>query len=153
MEIFNTKKVVSDIVVNVNEVSRIADGAILKGDLSSRNDIRLDGSVDGTIYSQGKIVVGETARLKGAMFCANTDFRGRMEGDLYVSDILNLKSTAKVNGNIHVHRLLVEIGAEINCMCRMITQEEFDKECSTVVKAKLPGNAASPAPAAAPAKK
>ena len=146
----NNKKIVSEIVVNANDVSRIADGAVLKGDISSKNDIRLDGNVEGTVYSLGKIVVGETAKLKGALICANTDFWGQMDGDLYVSEVLNLKSSAKVNGNVHVNKLLVEIGAEINGMCRMITKEEFDKECSAVVKTSL---LPEPAPVEAPRKK
>lgn len=112
--------------VNANEVSRIAQGVIIKGDITSRTDIRVDGQIDGTICSEGRIVVGETAVLTGSLYCNNTDFWGRMDGDLFVRDVLSVKSTAVINGNIHVRKLQVEMGAQINGSCRMISEDEFD---------------------------
>ena len=120
--------------VNVNDVSRISQGASIKGDLSSNSDIRVDGKVDGTLYSSGRIVVGESARLAGNMLCENVDIWGQMDGDIYVKDVLSVKSSAVINGNIHVHRLQVEIGAQINGSCMMITEEDYDKYVNTVVK-------------------
>lgn len=122
--------------VNVNEVSRIAEGVVIKGDISSRSDIRVDGHMDGTLFSQGRIVVGESAVLKGSMLCSNVDFWGHMDGDIYVRDVLSLKSTAVVNGNIHVRKLQVEMGAQVNGTCRMISEAEFDKLASEVVTVK-----------------
>jgi len=139
-------KKTADIVVNANEVSRIAKGVVLRGDMSSRNDIRVDGIVEGTLYSEGKIVVGETAVIKGAVLCTNTDLWGRIDGDVYTRDILSLKESSTVNGSIHVRKLQVEMGAQINATCKMITEEEYDKECKAVVKATLPsGEPAAPA--------
>lgn len=113
--------------VNVNEVSRIAEGMSVKGDIVSHTDIRVDGKVEGTIYSEGRIVVGETAVLNGKMLCNDTDFWGRLDGDIYVRNVLSLKSTAVINGNIKVAKLQVEMGAQVNGTCKMISQEEFDE--------------------------
>ena len=112
--------------VNVNEVSRIAEGVVIKGDIKSRSDIRVDGQIDGTISSEGRIVVGETANLTGKLFCNDIDFWGRMDGDLYVRDVLSIKGTAVINGNIHVRKLQVEMGAQINGSCHMITEADYD---------------------------
>lgn len=131
------KKLVSDIVVNVNEVSRIAQGAVLKGDLTARNDIRVDGEVDGILFSEGKIVVGESANLSGAMLCANTDFWGKMTGDMYVKDVLSLKESASVDGNIYVRKFQVEMGAKINGSFKMISEADFEKYNNSVVKTRL----------------
>ena len=62
--------------VNVNEVSRISTGTIFKGEISSSNDIRIDGTFEGKIYSKGRVVVGEKARIKGDIICTNVDFWG-----------------------------------------------------------------------------
>lgn len=112
--------------VNANEVSRIAEGVVIKGDIKSRSDIRVDGQIDGTISSEGRIVVGETANLTGKLFCNDIDFWGRMDGDLYVRDVLSIKGTAVINGNIHVRKLQVEMGAQINGSCHMITEADYD---------------------------
>ena len=51
--------------VNVNEVSRISTGTVVKGEISSSNDIRIDGTFEGKIKSKGRVVVGEKALIKG----------------------------------------------------------------------------------------
>ena len=119
---------------NVNDISRISLGAAIRGDLYSSTDIRLDGQVDGTLFSEGKIVVGEAARLSGKMFCSNVDFWGKMDGDIFVKDTLSLKSSAVINGNIHVRRIQVEMGAQINGSIKMITEKEYDQLVATMVK-------------------
>ena len=119
---------------NVNDISRISLGAAIRGDLFSSADIRLDGQVDGMLFSEGKIVVGEAARLSGKMFCANVDFWGKMDGDIFVKDTLSLKSSAVINGNIHVRRIQVEMGAQINGSIKMITEKEYDQLVATMVK-------------------
>ena len=114
-------------VLNVNDVSRISSGTVIKGEISSDSDIRVDGVVDGKMYSKGKIVVGETAVLKGDLLCNVVDLWGKMDGDIYIKDTLSLKSTSVVNGNIRVHKLQVEMGAQINGTCKMISEQEYDQ--------------------------
>ena len=116
----------------INDVTRISKGATINGDLISSSDIRVDGVINGKVLSDGKIVVGEQAGLSGSMFSTNLDFWGKMEGDIYVKDTLCIKSTATVNGNIHVHKLQVEMGAQINGTCKMISEQEYDDLASKV---------------------
>lgn len=113
--------------VNVNEVSRISTGTIFKGEISSSNDIRIDGTFEGKIYSKGRVVVGEKACIKGDIICTNVDFWGSMEGNFFVKDTLSLKSSSKVNGNLHIKRLQVELDAKFDGSCLMINEAEFDK--------------------------
>lgn len=130
----NKKSPVASLVVVANEISRIAEGVSLKGDLSSRNDVRLDGCIEGVVYSQGRVVVGEKAVIKGSILCSNIDLWGQVEGDLYASEVLVLKSSAKVKGGIHTNKIQVEMGAKIDGTCEMIEKEGFDKYVSSVVK-------------------
>ncbi len=64
--------------VNMNEVSRISAGTVFKGEVTSSNDIRIDGEFDGTINSKGRLVVGEKAVVNGDVICTNVDFSGNM---------------------------------------------------------------------------
>jgi len=136
---------------NVNDVSRISHGAAIRGDLTSSTDIRVDGQVDGTLFSEGKIVVGESAQLSGRLFCTNVDFWGKMDGDIFVKDQLSLKSSSVVNGNIHVRKIQVEMGAQINGSFKMINEQEYEQLVATMVRkssASAPARAAAPKPAA-----
>ena len=133
---------------NINEVSRISHGTVIRGDLSSSTDIRIDGQVDGTLFSEGKAVVGESAQLSGKLFCTNVDFWGKMDGDIFVKDQLSLKSSSVVNGNIHVRKIQVEMGAQINGSFKMISEREYDQLVATMVR--KPVVPAAPAKAPAP---
>ena len=62
--------------VNVNEVSRISSGTVIKGEINSPNDIRIDGSFEGKIISKGRVVVGDKAVISGDIICENLDFWG-----------------------------------------------------------------------------
>ena len=120
--------------VNVNEVSRISTGTVIKGEINSPNDIRIDGSFEGKIVSNGRVVVGDKAVISGDVICDNVDFWGRMTGSLFVRDTLTLKDGCTVAGDLHVKRLVVELGARFDGNCKMLADGEFEK---------LAGNAAA----------
>ena len=145
----STNKITKTVEQNVNDVSRIAQGAAIRGDFYSAADIRVDGQVDGTLCSEGKVVVGETARLSGKMFCTNVDFWGKMDGDIFVKDLLSLKSSAVVNGNIHVRKIQVEMGAQINGSFKMISEQEYEQLVNTMVRKGDAAPKPAPKPAAA----
>ena len=134
MNMNSNNKPIKTLEQNVNDVSRISQGAAIQGDMTASTDIRVDGQVDGMLYSEGKVVVGESARLSGKLFGTTVDFWGAMDGDVFVKDTLSLKSTSKVNGNIHVRRIQVEMGAEINGSFKMISEQEYDQLVATMVK-------------------
>ncbi len=117
--------------VNVNEVSRISAGTLFKGEIQAPGDIRIDGSLDGKLVSKGRVVVGEKASLTGTVICQNMDFCGTMKGNFYVKDTLNLKAGCTVEGDIHIKRLQVELGARFNGSCHMLEDAEFEKLTGT----------------------
>lgn len=116
----------------VNSVSRISTGTRITGDLSSSNDLRIDGKFEGRIISKGRIVIGETAEVSGEIVCSNADIWGRLKGDIYVKDTLSLKKGSKADGNLNIKRIIVELGASFNGVCKMIADEEFDKKASAM---------------------
>jgi cytoskeletal protein CcmA (bactofilin family) len=113
--------------VNVNSISRISAGTIVKGEILSPSDIRIDGTFEGKIQTKGRVVVGETAHVKGDIICENVDLWGKVEGNIYVKDTLALMEGCSVDGTLNVKRLSVELGATFNGNCRMITEAEFGK--------------------------
>ncbi|SKC44104.1 Polymer-forming protein [Bacteroidales bacterium WCE2008] len=134
--------------VNVNEVSRISTGTSMKGEINSPNDIRIDGSFDGKIISKGRVVIGDKAVISGDIICDNVDFWGKMTGSLYVRDTLALKDGCVVNGDLHVKRLSVELGARFEGNCKMLKDGEFEKVAGEV-SAAAPASASGAASSAA----
>ena len=117
----------SEPTVNVNSISRISAGTVIKGEIVSPYDIRIDGTFEGKVQTKGRVVIGETANIKGDVICENIDLWGKMEGNLYVKDTLSLMEGCSMDGNLHVRRRAVELGSTFNGNCRMITEAEFNK--------------------------
>ena len=122
-------------VVNVNSISRISTGTVIKGEIVSPYDIRIDGTFEGKVNSKGRVVVGESAYIKGDIICENIDLWGKVDGGVFVKDTLSLKEGCVVNGNLHIKKLSVELGATFNGNCKMISDSDFDKVAGTQTKA------------------
>ena len=117
----------SEPTLNVNSISRISAGTIIKGEIQSPYDIRIDGTFEGRVQTKGRVVVGETAYVKGDVICENIDLWGKVEGNLFVKNTLALKDGCKMDGNLNISKLSVELGATFNGTCRTITEAEFNK--------------------------
>lgn len=123
---------------NVNLVSRISAGTYIKGEIISPNDLRIDGKFEGTIVSDGKVVIGESAEVDARIVCVNADVWGKTKGSFTVKDIMAIKSDCSVEGELRVRKLIVELGASFNGSCKMITEQEYDKEAAEMTKDKQP---------------
>jgi cytoskeletal protein CcmA (bactofilin family) len=103
----------------LGKTNRIVEGTIIKGDITTSADFRLDGHLIGNFQSKGKIVIGPTGIVKGDIVCKNADIEGRFEGKIQVSEILSLKSKAIIHGEVICGKLAVEPGAEFSASCVM----------------------------------
>ncbi|MDE5954917.1 MAG: polymer-forming cytoskeletal protein [Bacteroidales bacterium] len=128
-----------------NVVSRISAGTVIKGEIVSPNDIRIDCTFDGKLVVKGKVIVGETASIKGDVICDNAEFWGKMDGNVYVKDTLVLKNGCVVNASLNIRKLAVELGSVFNGDCKMISESEFDSLAGEGQKAAKPAATAAPA--------
>tara|TARA_B100001057_G_scaffold285356_1_gene285572 strand:- start:173 stop:571 length:399 start_codon:yes stop_codon:yes gene_type:complete len=99
--------------------SRIATTTKVKGDIVSEGDFRIDGTLNGSIKTKGKVVVGKDGSVKGAVSCSNADVEGKINGNLFVSETLSLRSTSVIDGDVVIGKLIVESGATFNASCSM----------------------------------
>jgi len=100
-------------------VNMIGAGTTIEGDINSGSDIRVDGTVKGTINTRGKLVVGPSGVIEGEVSCQNADVSGNIRGKMSVAELLALKSTAKLAGEIAVGKLAIEPGADFSGTCSM----------------------------------
>ena len=104
----------------LGKTNRIVEGTSIIGDIVSKADFRLDGELIGNFTSQGKLVIGPSGIVKGEIICHNADIEGEFQGKLKVLEILNIKATAHIHGEIAVGKLSIEPGAEFTATCTMI---------------------------------
>ncbi len=110
-----------------NETSRISEGTIFKGEISTPGDLRIDGTFDGQIYAKGRVSTGKKAIVNGNIVGENVELSGTMKGNFYVKDTLSLRAGCEITGDLHVKRLEVELDAKFNGNCRMLAEGEFDR--------------------------
>ena len=103
----------------LGKTNRIVEGTIIKGDIISEADFRLDGELIGNFQSKGKIVIGPAGKVIGDISCRNADIEGKFDGRIEVLEILNVKAKAKIYGEVIVGKLSVEPGAEFSASCVM----------------------------------
>ena len=103
----------------VGSINIIGQGTTIEGEIRSSGDLRIDGTIIGSVTSKSKVVVGSTGQINGDVFCQNADISGSVKGKTTVSEMLFLKSTAKINGDIITGKLIVEVGASFTGNCNM----------------------------------
>lgn len=97
----------------------ISADTTLKGDISSSNDLRIDGTIIGNIKSSAKIIVGATGVVEGDIAGNQADIVGKVTGNIRAKDILQLRGDCVVNGNLYAGKLQVEPTATFNGQCHM----------------------------------
>ncbi|MBK9414271.1 MAG: polymer-forming cytoskeletal protein [Bacteroidetes bacterium] len=102
-----------------SSINLIGAGTVIEGDIRSNGDIRIDGTVIGHVISKAKVVIGATGVVEGDVNSQNADVSGVIKGKTAVSELLFLKSSSKVIGDIVTGKLVVEVGATFTGSCNM----------------------------------
>ncbi len=110
-------------------VNLICEGTTINGDIEGEKDFRIDGKVIGTLKIKGKVVIGETGKIEGDIFCKTLDILGYVTGNLKVSELVAIKEGAVVKGDIFSNKVAVQPGAKIIGACSI---GNVDKETTTV---------------------
>jgi cytoskeletal protein CcmA (bactofilin family) len=100
-------------------INLISTGTDIFGDVKSSGDIRIDGTLTGNLNTKGKVVIGPTGKVKGEVICKNSEVAGLIEGRIIVGQLLNLKASSKISGDIITSKLSIEPGALFTGSCKM----------------------------------
>ncbi len=105
--------------MNTSNITVIAEGTTMDGDMKIEGDVKIEGVVKGTITAKGKIILGVSGKIEGDILCQHAEISGMITGKLKIADILFLKSNALVNGDINTGKLVMESGVKFNGNCVM----------------------------------
>ena len=100
-------------------INRIVEGTSIEGEIRCESNIRIDGTFVGNLTTKGRLVIGPAGRIEGIVNCQNAEIEGLVKGKLFVQQMLSLKGTAKVEGDIFTDKLAVEPGSSFTGACNM----------------------------------
>lgn len=103
----------------VSMPNHINSDTLIEGTIKATGNLRIDGTLKGVLECKGRVVVGPSGRVEGEVRCENAEVEGTINANIHVSDLLSLKSTAKLNGDIVTKKLSIEPGAVFAGSCSM----------------------------------
>lgn len=106
-----------------HSLNSLVQGTSVEGTVQSKSDIRVDGKIKGILNCEAKVIIGPTGFIDGEVQCKNAVVEGHFEGVLSVGELLNIRESAKVSGEVTYGKLIVQSGAVINGTYKVIGQE------------------------------
>jgi cytoskeletal protein CcmA (bactofilin family) len=117
----------------------IGKSVAIRGEVSGKEDLYLDGVVEGTItLTEGRLTVGPNARVMADIHVKDAIVFGNVQGDIRASGRIELRESAVVAGNIFAGRLSVEENA------RLQGRVELSEAREELTPAYRPGAEANP---------
>ncbi len=112
-------KMAKNVEIDSQSINTIGAGTVIKGDIKSSGNFRIDGTLIGSINCKGKIIVGNTGIVEGEINCQNADFSGEIKAKVKVSELMALKASSKLAGEVLTNKLSIEPGAKFSGSCNM----------------------------------
>lgn len=108
-----------EIANSPDRLNVIVEGSKVIGDMITESNLRIDGEVVGNVTSASKVVIGKTGSIAGNLTCGEADIEGKINGILQIEQLLTLRSSSRIEGDITTAKLQVEEGSEFSGNCRM----------------------------------
>ena len=105
--------------VSSGSINSLVSGTNVEGTIIANSDIRIDGSLKGKLDCSGRVIIGPDGSVDGEIKCQNAVIEGTFSGNITVTDLLNVRETANIQGDVVTSKLLVQPGAVYNVSCSM----------------------------------
>ena len=102
-----------------HSLNSLVKGTIIEGTIKSESDIRIDGIIKGSLNCKAKVIIGPSGSIEGEVKCENAVIEGKFDGNLTVAELLNVRETARITGDVKTNKLIVQSGAMFDVNCKM----------------------------------
>ena len=94
------------------DVGHIGKSVVIRGELTGNEDLYLDGDIEGTIdLRDHKLVIGPNGKIKASITARELVVHGRLEGNVAVTERVELKKSCTLIGDVGTQRIMIEDGA------------------------------------------
>ena len=114
----------------------IGEQTFFDGNLTSKDNLSIYGSVRGTIDCQGRVVIGDSGRVEADIIANEVVVSGKVVGNVTAKSRLEMVSTGVIQGDIKTSRLIMEDGSKFDGHCEMLSDaKSAAKEKTKVAEA------------------
>ncbi len=92
----------------------IGKGVDFKGTIIYNGTVRIDGSLEGEVQTDGVLLIGEEAVLKAKVTAGTVVCKGKITGDVTATEKIRLRAPAVLNGGVKAPMLSIEEGVQFN---------------------------------------
>ena len=123
---FGNKENSKEIEESRESTNIIGKGTSVIGDINSTGAIRIEsgGKIDGNVNTRSKIFMGPGSEVNGNVLAVNAEISGHIKGIIKIEDMLILKSSTIIEGDIQTKKLTIEPGAVFNGSCVMTSSNK-----------------------------
>ena len=104
-----------------------------RGDLNIKGGLRVEGIINGLVNADS-VFLGQAATIKGEITARKIIVEGKVEGNLRAKEIVEIKSTGKVLGDIFTNKISIMEGGEVNAKVEMKVDESKVVEFKSMTK-------------------
>ncbi|MCL2207487.1 MAG: polymer-forming cytoskeletal protein [Fibromonadales bacterium] len=101
------------------ELTHLSSSTVIEGDIKLENDIRIAGSVIGSINAGGALIVEQTGKIKGEIKASSATIAGRIHGNIECDGLMTLESRSCFVGDIKTRQIVINENAEFQGTCAM----------------------------------
>jgi cytoskeletal protein CcmA (bactofilin family) len=94
-----------------NSKNVLSSDVEIKGSIKFSQDLIIDGRIEGEVISDGNLVIGENADIKGEVKTKSVTVFGKVNGNITVQDACELKQNSELVGDVQAGTLAIEGGA------------------------------------------
>ena len=114
--------------ISINTI--IGKGSAISGNMKVNGFIRIDGDIDGSLETDGNVIVGENARIRGDLTAKSVIIGGIIKGNIKATESVKILSDAAVIGDVLSHKVQIDGSAIIHGHCISIKDESEYKQSS-----------------------
>ncbi len=121
--------------ISINTI--IGKGSAISGNMKVNGFIRIDGDIDGSLETDGNVIVGENARIRGDLTAKSVIIGGIIKGNIKASESVKILAEAAVIGDVISRKVQVDGSAIIHGHCISIKDEaEYGKTSGEYLQSK-----------------
>ena len=121
--------------ISINTI--LGNGSSMTGNIKVNGFVRIDGDIDGSLETDGNIIIGENARIKGKITAKSVIVGGIIVGDITAEENVRLLSTSVVIGDIVSHKVQIDDKVIFHGHCISIKEnDKFQSESSKYFQGK-----------------